>query len=130
MEEKKIDINTIIGFVLLFAIMIWYLYQNQPTPEELEAQKKAQTEKVEADQKVKEQDQSLSAVTTAEDYSNTSASDSLKQIELRNKLGAFAYASTLPSASETITEVENDVLALKFNNKGGHLVEVKLKKST
>ena len=128
MEEKKIDINTIIGFVLLFAIMIWYLYQNQPTPEELEAQKKAQTEKVEADQKVKEQDQSLSAVTTAEDYSNTSASDSLKQIELRNKLGAFAYASTLPSASETITEVENDVLALKFNNKGGHLVEVKLKK--
>lgn len=127
MEEKKFDINSIIGFILLFAIMIWYFYQNQPTPEELEAQKKAETEQVE-DVKPSKQDTSLTAVSAAEDYSNTSASDSLQQIVLRNKLGAFAYASTLPSATDAVTEVETEVLALKFNNKGGHLSEVKLKK--
>ncbi|MFD1064095.1 membrane protein insertase YidC [Winogradskyella litorisediminis] len=128
MEEKKFDINSIIGFILLFGIMIWYFYQNQPTPEELEAQKKADSEQVEAETKTSKQDEPLTAITTAEDYSNGSATDSLQQIALRNKLGAFAYASTLPSATDAVTEVETEVLSLKFNNKGGHLAEVKLKK--
>jgi YidC/Oxa1 family membrane protein insertase len=39
MEEKGIDKNAIIGFVLIFAIMIGWFYINQPTPEEIEAQK-------------------------------------------------------------------------------------------
>ena len=42
MEEKKLDINTIIGFVLIFGILIFMFWQNQPTPEELEAQKAKQ----------------------------------------------------------------------------------------
>ncbi|RZN81520.1 MAG: membrane protein insertase YidC [Winogradskyella sp.] len=128
MEEKKLDINSIIGFVLLFGIMIWYLYQSQPSPEELEAQKQAETEKIATEQKTKEEAEALTTkVTTAEDYSNASATDSLQQVALQNKLGAFAYASTLPSATDAVTEVETDVLALKFDNKGGHLSEVKLK---
>lgn len=128
MEEKKFDFNTIIGFVLLFGIMIWYFYQNQPSPEELEAQKQAKIEQVEAEKKIKTKTDALTtAVTTAEDFSNLSANDSLQRIELQNKLGSFAYASTLPSARAAVTEVETEVLALKFNNKGGHLSEVKLK---
>ncbi|MDO9138323.1 MAG: membrane protein insertase YidC, partial [Lutibacter sp.] len=39
MEEKKFDINSLIGFVLLGAIILWWMYSNQPTPEELEAKK-------------------------------------------------------------------------------------------
>ena len=39
MEEKKFDFNSLIGFVLLGAIMIWWMYTNQPTPEEIEADK-------------------------------------------------------------------------------------------
>ena len=42
MEEKKFDLNSLIGFVLLGAIMIWYFYMNQPTPEELERQRTEQ----------------------------------------------------------------------------------------
>ena len=41
MEEKKFDLNTIIGFLLIGAILLFMLWQNQPTPEELEAQKLA-----------------------------------------------------------------------------------------
>jgi len=44
MEEKKLDINSIIGFVLIFGILMYMLWQNQPTPEELEAQEKAKQE--------------------------------------------------------------------------------------
>ena len=39
MEEKGIDKNAIIGFVLIFVIMIGWFYISQPTPEEIEAQK-------------------------------------------------------------------------------------------
>ena len=41
MEEKKFDLNSLIGFVLLGAIMIYYFYTNQPTPEQI-AEKKAE----------------------------------------------------------------------------------------
>ena len=97
MEERKLDINTVIGFVLLFGIMIWYFYQNQPTPEEIEAQKQAEIEQVEAAKQAKEQDESLTAITTPiEDY-NENVPDSLKQAMLQNKLGDLAYAYSLGS---------------------------------
>ena len=125
MEEKKIDINSIIGFVLIFGILAYMLYQNAPTPEELEAQEKAKQEQVVKEQKAKEQKETL--VTVAEDYSTANVSDSLQLVQLKNKLGAFAYSSTLASGTNSETLVETDLLALKFNNKGGYLSEVKLK---
>ncbi len=128
MEEKKIDINTIIGFVLIFGILIWIMYQNKPTPEELAEQEKAKQEQVEAENKAKEtKAKEDTFVTSTEDFSNTTANDSLQNVNLKNRLGAFAYASTLPSATDNETLVETDVLSLKFSNKGGYLSEVKLK---
>ncbi len=41
MEEKKIDSNTIIGFLLIGAILLFMLWQQQPTPEELAVQEEA-----------------------------------------------------------------------------------------
>ena len=125
MEEKKIDINSIIGFVLIFGILMYMLWQNQPTPEELEAQEKAKQEQVEAEQKSKEQENTLT--TTSEDFTTVSGADSTQLTDLRNKLGAFAYSASLPSATDGETVVENDVLKLKFSNKGGYLSEVMLK---
>ena len=46
MEQKKFDSTSLIGMLLLGAIMLWYMYTNQPTPEELE--KQATTEQVES----------------------------------------------------------------------------------
>lgn len=124
MEEKKLDINSIIGFVLIFGILAYMLWQNQPTPEELEAQEKAKQEQVEAEQKAKQVQQANTA--TIEDYTNVQTSDSLQLVSLKNKFGAFAYGASKASDKETL--VENDLFALKFSNKGGYLSEVKLKK--
>jgi YidC/Oxa1 family membrane protein insertase len=33
MEEKKNDLNSLIGFALIGAILLYMMYQNQPTPE-------------------------------------------------------------------------------------------------
>jgi YidC/Oxa1 family membrane protein insertase len=125
MEEKKFDVKSIIGYVLIFAIIIWYFYQNQPTPEEIEAQKKAQEEQVVSEQQTSKQNEAL--ITTSEDYTNTKALDSSGQVALQNKVGAFSYALTLPSVSNEFTTVETDVFELKFNSRGGHLAEVKLR---
>ena len=47
MEEKKLDINSIIGFVLIFGILLGWMYLRQPTEEELAAQE-AEKAKIEA----------------------------------------------------------------------------------
>ncbi|WP_400077895.1 membrane protein insertase YidC [Winogradskyella sp. R77965] len=124
MEEKKFDINSIIGFVLIFGILIYMMYQNSPTPEEVEAQKKAEQEQVESEKKESKQNEAV--VTTASDYVNTATLDSTELAAAKSKTGAFGHALSLPGAE--ITTVETDVFELKFNRQGGHLAEVKLKK--
>lgn len=126
MEEKKLDINSIIGFVLIFGILLYMLWQNKPTPEQVAAQEKAKQEEVAKEQKAANTTETK--VTTPEDFSANAATDSVQLAGLKNKLGAFAYSSTLPSAEDKETVVENGVLKLTFSNKGGFLSEVKLKK--
>jgi YidC/Oxa1 family membrane protein insertase len=126
MEEKKLDINSIIGFILIFGILVFMMYQNSPTPEEIEAQKKAEQEQVQAEKKDSKQKETV--VTTAEDFTNIQVLDSTQRIAAQNKLGAFAFALNETVKGEGLTTVETDVFQLKFNNKGGHLAEVKLKK--
>ncbi len=123
MEEKKLDINSIIGFVLIFGILAYMLWQNAPTPEEIEAQEKAKQEQVEAEEETKENTDTK--VTTTQDFIVGAETDSIKQVKLKNKLGAFAYSGM--HASDKETTVESNELALTFSNKGGYLSEVKLK---
>ena len=128
MEEKKFDLNSIIGFILIFGILLFMMWQNQPTPEEIAEQEKQ--EQLEAEKKASAQQSpaiDTTKVTTAEDYSAIQPGDSLRLEDLKNKLGSFAYSATLPSATDTYTTVQTDVLDLKFSNKGGFLSEVILK---
>jgi YidC/Oxa1 family membrane protein insertase len=53
MEQKKFDSNSIIGFVLIFGILLWIMYQNQPDPVVIAAEK-AQKEMVVQEAKAKE----------------------------------------------------------------------------
>lgn len=125
MEEKKLDLNSVIGFILIFGILVYMMYTNQPTPEEIAEQEKAQQEQIDAEKNAAEKE--ATAVTTAEDYSVANVQDSTQMVALNNKLGAFAYSATLPSAKPTETLVETDLLAIKFSNKGGYISEIKLK---
>jgi len=51
--------------------------------------------------------------------------DSLKQIALQNQLGAFAHSGIYGTAGETV--IENDLLQLTVNNKGGYITKALLK---
>ncbi len=128
MEEKKLDVNSIVGFVLIFGILLFMLWQNKPTPEEQAAEKAKQEQlsKEQNAQKVNQKEDTFE--TTATDFQSGTSADSTKIEALKSKLGAFAYASTLPSAKDETTEVKTDLLTLKFSNRGGFLSEVKLNK--
>lgn len=119
MEQKKFDLNSIIGFALIFGIMMWIMYQNQPTQAEINAEK-AKKEKA---TKVKEQSQKV-AETTA-----LTTSDSTKvSAALQASLGSFAYSASLPSAKNEFTTIENELVTLKIANKGGYIADATLKK--
>ncbi|MGC6438736.1 MAG: membrane protein insertase YidC [Flavobacteriaceae bacterium] len=112
MEEKKLDTNSLIGFMLIGAILLYMLWQNQPTPEQTAEQNNNQT-----------QVDSQNSNQGLEDNSTT-LEDRLADEKL--KLGDFAYSLNASMADQTTT-LENEILSLKIENKGGMLSEVRLK---
>ena len=39
MEEKKLDLNSIIGFILIVGILFWIMFQNKPSEATIAADK-------------------------------------------------------------------------------------------
>ena len=115
MEEKKLDLNSIIGFVLISGILLWMLYANTPTPEEIKAT--AKKEQVEKQAKQAKEVKTVSAITEAV------PSDTTQTAAAQAQLGSFGYSATLPSATDALTEIKNEVLAIKISNKGGYIVD-------
>ena len=123
MEEKKFDLNSIIGFVLIFIILIGMLYLNKPSEEEIKAAEKAKQEQVDADAK-KEANKPEVTTTPEEDYN---VSDSLGMEKAKAQLGAFAYSAKYANDTNKFTVLENEVLSLKISKKGGYIHEALLK---
>ncbi len=124
MEEKKFDFNSIIGFVLIGLILIWILYQNKPTQEEIDAEK-AKTEQVAETPSAEKQETSKTEPQKTEEQP-INLQDSTALANYKDALGAFSY-SVASSAAEKITVFENEVILLKISNKGGQIVEAKMK---
>ena len=123
MKEKKLDLNSIIGFVLIFGILLWIMYQNKPDEKAIAAEK-AQKELVIKEAKAKElSDKTLATATIAV----AATGDSTQLTQLQKSLGNFAYSATLPSAKATFTTIENELVKLKIANNGGYIVEATLK---
>nr|WP_315202308.1 membrane protein insertase YidC [uncultured Flavobacterium sp.] len=120
MEEKKLDLNSIIGMLLIVGIFLWMMYQNKPSEEQLAAEK-AKKELVVKEAKAKAAKQIVAPT------ANIVAGDSTQLAQLQKTLGGFAYSATLPSAKNDITTIENEYVLLKIANKGGYIVEATLK---
>ncbi|WP_299052750.1 membrane protein insertase YidC [uncultured Polaribacter sp.] len=115
MEQKKFDYNSFIGMILLAGIALWWLNSNKP-------EEPIDTKEVPA--------QVITNNTTESNTLKTAAkpifeNDSLKQIALKNKLGAFALSAI--NASENVSVIENDLVKLTISNKGGQIQEALIK---
>ncbi len=118
MEEKKLDLNSIIGFVLIFGILLFWFYQNQPTPEEIEAQK-AKIEQQEQAEKATEEE----TVAPVSESPQVDLRDSTAMANYKSAIGAFGFTPAVEGA----TTLENDVLSLTVSNKGGQITQALLK---
>ncbi len=118
MEEKKLDINSIIGFILIFGILLFWFYQNQPTPEELEAQK-AEQERIEA----AAADEKESQKETVIDQQTLDLRDSIALADYQDTIGSFSFTK----AEEGTTVLENELLFLEISNKGGQVRQARMK---
>jgi YidC/Oxa1 family membrane protein insertase len=122
MEEKKLDLNSIIGMLLIVGIFFWMMYQNKPSEAQLAAEK-AKKELVAKEAQAK----AVSAKQIVTPTAAVVAGDSTQLAQLQKTLGGFAYSATLPSAKNDITTIENEFVLLKIANKGGYIVEATLK---
>ncbi len=114
------DRNTIIGFVLIFAILIVWQTTMAPDPAEIAKQEQSldslrQAGKLQAD--------SLAALPQAEQAPVLQA-DSLAATQIAQAYGPFSPAAR---GEEQFFTLENEVLRLLLSNKGGRIVEVELK---
>jgi YidC/Oxa1 family membrane protein insertase len=114
MEQKKFDINSFIGMILLGGILLYWMNSNKPD-ETIDAVTK--TEQV---------------VSTSENTTNTDTqnkpvfeNDSLKQVAFNNKLGLFAHSAI--NGVEGTSILENELVKLTINNKGGQIIEAQIK---
>ena len=119
MEEKKFDLKSIIGFTLIFILLMWFMNNNKPSEEEL-AKRKAQ------------QEQQANQATNTQKDTHTATfqgipTDSVALEKYKASLGAFAYSATLPSAKDGVTVLENKDIKLTISNRGGQPKEVLLK---
>lgn len=123
-EKSNFDINTFIGFLLIGGIILYMLNTNQSSESEEDEHTEAQTERV-SNKNDTPEDTSTASVAT--DTSQQAETDSIALAQKNEELGAFGYSAGLSSAKEETTTLENEVLKIKVNNKGGQITEAKLK---
>ena len=121
MDDKKLDKNSIIGFILIFGILVWIMYQNQPTEAQLKAEK-AKKELVIAQEKAK-----INAAKTAT-LPPTAANTAAETAALNQKLGNFSKSGIISTDKNEFVTLENEVIRLVVATKGGSIAEVTLKK--
>ena len=128
--------NTLIGFVLIAAILFGWMYFMSPSKEQIAEQQRIQDSirRVRMEQmaldslRQAERQAEMQLATLPTDTSQTEL-DSLglalqQQNALRDKFGIFAVSS---QGSEQTWTIENKLQKLTFSNKGGFLKQVELK---
>lgn len=128
--------NTLIGFILIAAILFGWMYFMSPSKEQLAEQqhiqdsiRQARLEQMALDSLRQVDQQAAQMAALQADSAQLADMDSLSRAQLlqntlRNKYGVFAAASE--GAEQTWT-IENKLQKLTFTNKGGFLKQVELK---
>ena len=119
------DKNTIIGFLLIGVVLIVFTCLNQPTPEQIEAQRRMQDSIARIEYaKQLEQQKELNREAKADDEL-AGLPDSVRLARLQNTFGVFADAMV---GEEGSTVLENELIEVRLANKGGRIGYVRLKK--
>lgn len=112
------DKNNIIGFGLIFLLLMAWSYFTKPSAEEIQRNQEIQ----DSIQRVQEEEARL-ARKSDQLLTQPVLSDSMQKVQLDNRLGPFS--STANSSPRTYT-LENDLFQVVLTNEGGRIKEVVL----
>ncbi|HNW49627.1 MAG TPA: membrane protein insertase YidC [Prolixibacteraceae bacterium] len=116
--------NTIIGFVLIFAVLMIFNYVNKPSKEQIEKANQRR-DSIELVQKQVQQEIEKNAQVGSFTNSEKDLLDSNGiSLEKRNLYGDFSVSST---GKEELVVLENNLMKLTLSNKGGKVYSVELK---
>ena len=118
------DKNTIIGLLLIGAIMIGFTYYNKP---DRDAYYKAQREQVIRDSiAALEKSKKIEIPATTTEVLDSSLTDSINQNKISLIYGPYASAAT--NRENQILKIETDLFAAEISQKGGFIKQLSLKK--
>jgi len=124
------DKKQILGFVLIFALLIIMQIMNKPTEEQKIAKKKMQDSIAMVEkQKAMATNSGVvdSSITSTQNQGSSVINDSLTQQQTNTVYGPFAGSAT---GTEKEVVLENEDIKITFSTKGGRITKVWLKKYT
>ena len=138
MSAKGFDKNSIIGLVLIGAILLIFSIISSPSEEELKAKKEKELkEKAKTENLTKKEDSTTnndstllaiedtsSSTLTVKDTNVLAKEDSIKNLEHTLTYGGFAQAT---QGEEQQFIIENEKIKVTISNKGGRVASVELK---
>ena len=113
------DKRSIIGLVLIFVLMMGYTLWNRPSEKQLQAERHKQDSITAI--------QAKTAALTKTEQKETIVSDSVKKDSLVQKSISGAFAKSSRGENKVYT-LENDVIKLQIDTKGGRIGQADLKK--
>jgi len=116
------DKNTIIGFVLIAAILGGYFFLTQPSEEEI-AQQLKYNDSIALVQKAEIENEIAISKTT-----NVIATDSISSTDTASVTDAYGNFSAAGIGTEEFYTLENELVKLTISNKGGRIYTAQLKK--
>jgi len=127
MEERRLEPRTIIGWGILFALLLAHFFINQPSEEEIQAAQAERELRAKAENEAGEQQDTLPlgqegplATVQASTYKE---GDSLAQAAYTEAVGAFGSTPI----SNGYSVIENEKLYVEISHKGGQVKTVRLK---
>lgn len=125
------DKKSIIGIVLIFAILVVFSLLNQPSKEEIEAakQRRDSIARVEAQNTLENQKiEEKKSEAEAENKLNPLITDSVSSDqELQRRIDEFGVFGNAAIGEQELYILENNLVKITFSNKGGKIQSVELK---
>lgn len=130
------DKNTIIGFVLIIAVVVGFTYLSKPSDEEIARMEFVNDSTRQAQEKVQQAEQNLKSTVPASSQPIESDADVNSFFQASNAVASNDTVSNLDSLvvseiaktlKDDIVSLENDLFELNFSTKGAQIVSARLK---
>jgi len=119
------DKNTLIGFLLIFGLLIAMQLFMAPEQKKMEAERQAKLDSLRKMEQIRADSfAQLQNVVVPDSVLLDSQALARQQVQVSGEFGPFAAAAL---GQEKIEVLENDVMRILFTNKGGRIKEVELK---